>query len=290
MKQVVVHKSPRHADDFLALCLLKMVFGEIEVVEVAPQDEKLREFLDSEEVIVLDVGGRCEYEKANFDHHHDLNLTCSLVQIMKWLNYEREAESEFVRGIDIVDRKGPKGLQEVGISGYWDENLDRMRKIILSSDISADLGALFLDVCRRGLSYQDSWAVFFIEAEKKGLLEAGKKKVEEEEKVYIEKKEKVRYAFVKGLDVAVSFQSLSPHHQRFFKETGVDLLVERNIMNPKHTSVIKNTQKDTSGQIDLSKLEKKYPIVFLHKAGFIAVIDMEVESVDVEEIVGVILE
>jgi hypothetical protein len=108
MKKIVTHPGTAHQDDFLACCVLAAKFGiPIERREPTQSD------LDDVETLVLDVGGRFEPEKNNFDHHHDLSLPCAFTQIVAW---KLRAEEKFHRvfkwfeNVDFSDRHGAKAL------------------------------------------------------------------------------------------------------------------------------------------------------------------------------------
>ncbi|PMP97548.1 MAG: hypothetical protein C0169_02740 [Thermodesulfobacterium geofontis] len=290
VKKIISHKKPHHADDFFAISILKIHYDV--PIELKVPQEISQEEINDPHILLIDVGGEYNPELLNFDHHQDINLPCSLVLVLNWLPIEDKKiilNSTFLKGIDVIDRKGPKGLLEVGISLEWNEELDTIRKIILSSEPHPEIGKTFLEVCKMNLSYQDSWKTLFQILDEKKLLEQGKEKIEKEEKLYQEKKAKVIFFDTKKGKVAFSYETLAPHHQKFFKETEVILLIEKNSMKENHTSIIKNTQLPETKDIDLLKVFSIYPKVFIHQNGFIAVIDVEINKVSVDKILEVLL-
>lgn len=107
--KIVVHPGTAHGDDFLACCVLAAKFGApIERREPTNRD------IDDVETLVLDVGGRYEPEKLNFDHHQDLSIPCSLVLVLQWLGLHEKFERAYrwYENIDFRDRRGVKALGE----------------------------------------------------------------------------------------------------------------------------------------------------------------------------------
>ena len=290
IKKIISHKKPHHADDFFALSVIK-IYHNAPIELKAPQEISQDEINDPH-IILIDVGGNYDPKLLNFDHHQDLNLPCSLVLVLNWLSIEDKEiilNSPFLKGIDITDKKGPKALPEVGISPDWNDELDKMKKTILLSEPHPEIGKTFLEVCKMNLSYQDSWKILYQKLDEKNLLEQGKEIIEKEEKLYQEKKDKVIFFNTEKGKIAFSPETLAPHHHKFFKETEVILLIEKNSMKENHTSIIKNTQITETKDIDLSKVFSIYPKVFIHQNGFIAVIDTEINKASVDKILEILL-
>lgn len=107
--KIVVHPGTAHGDDFLACCVLAAKFGApIERREPTQND------LDDPDILVLDVGGKYEPEKLNFDHHQDLNTPCSLVLVLRWLGLHEKFQRAYrwYENVDFRDRHGVKALGE----------------------------------------------------------------------------------------------------------------------------------------------------------------------------------
>lgn len=108
-KKIVSHLPPRHMDDTLAILYLKARYPEAEIEFVHPQqdEEKLKEYREDPEVILVDVGGDYEPAKGNFDHHQDLNLPSSIKLVLqgKEENLSENAK-RFIQIVDEIDRKG----------------------------------------------------------------------------------------------------------------------------------------------------------------------------------------
>ncbi len=287
MVRVFTHKAPRHMDDFMSLCFLKKKLGsDIVIEELSPQDPSLEELKKDPSVFLVDIGQEYNQDLRNFDHHHDLSLPSSLLLVLDYFGLREIFENfEFVRGIDYTDRFGPvEGLKKAGIENIWGEELDRMRKIILLSEPSGELADCFWETCYENLPYHKSWEYFYRRADDLGLLEKGKQALEREEQEFLRKLNQAQVLEIEGLRVIYSLETLSPYHFKVFKVLNADLIVERNSMNPLHTSIIKNTAKPEAKELDLSKVFELYPKVFLHNTGFIAVVDRDISGVDVSEI------
>jgi hypothetical protein len=289
VKKVVSHKEPRHLDDFIAIALLKRSFPEAIIETVHPQGVP-PEYYDDESICLVDVGGRYEPSLMNFDHHQDLNLPCALILVLRDV-YGLSIMSKVLRFIDIADRYGVKrASEELGVK--LDPKEDMLRREILLIDLNkhgSEVGEVLWDSL-----LMDDYSLWIRKVynmlEERGLLEEPRRKIKEEEEKYKEKISRVEIKEYGDMRVALSSESLAPHHYRFFQETKVDLLIERNSMNKEHTSVIKNTSSDKTKDLDLSKVFNEYPKIFLHQNGFIAVLDTPFEEVDKERILKILLD
>jgi hypothetical protein len=288
IKKIVSHKEPRHMDDFIAISILKMSNPEAIIETVHPQGVPA-EYYDDKSVCLVDVGGKFQPDLMNFDHHQDINLNCSLILILKHI-YGLSEMSKVLKFIDIADRFGVKrASEELGVR--LDPQEDLMRREILLIDLNRygkEVGMVLWDNL-----LMDDYSLWirkvYSELEEKGLLEEPRCRIKEEEEKYREKVKKVEIREYGNIRVAFSAESLAPNHYRFFQETEVDLLVERNSMNSEHTSVIKNTSSEKTKNMDLSKVFEVYSRVFLHPNGFLAVLGAPFEEVDKERILKILL-
>lgn len=137
--------------------------------------------------------------------------------------------------------------------------------------------------------YSDWIRNFYQKLDEKGFLDEPRAKIAQEEALYQEKLAKVKILQRKDLKILISNESLAPNHFRVFNELGVDLIIEKNSMNKEHTSVIKNTSSLKTAQIDLSKIFDIYPKIFIHQNGFIAVVNISIEQIDIEKILEVLV-
>jgi len=288
VEKIVTHKEPRHWDDFIGVSLLKMSYPNAVVEMVHPQQVP-QEYYADERICLVDVGGRYEPGKLNFDHHQDLNLNCSLILVLKHI-YELSVTSGVLRFIDISDRYGVKrASEELGVR--LDPVEDRMRKEILLIDITT-YGSVVGQVLWDNLLIDD-YSIWlrkvYTELESKGLLDEPRRKLQEEEMRFLDKVSKAMFMDYGDVRVCMSSESFAPYHYRLFNEYGVDLLIERNSMERGHTSVIKNTASQKASRIDVSKVFEVYPQVFLHKGGFIAVLGVPFEEVDKELVLRLVV-
>jgi hypothetical protein len=201
-------------------------------------------------------------------------------------------ESQAVRFIDLTDRFGVKKASELtGVPLNSEE--DRMRKEILLIDLSKYgqiVGEIALETLSTFDKYSDWLRNFYQRLDKKGFLDEPRAILAREEALYQAKLAKAKIIQRKDLKILISNESLAPNHFRVFNETGADLVIERNAMNVQHVSVIKNTSSSKTKDIDLAKVFDLYPKVFIHPNGFIAVVGVPFENVDIEKILKILLD
>lgn len=104
---ILTHPGSAHRDEFLACCLLVAVHG-VPVIRREPREEDL----DDLSVVVVDVGGRHEPEKMNFDHHQfpaDAPPICALSLVMMHLGIYDDARMfcDWLEPAEWFDTKGP---------------------------------------------------------------------------------------------------------------------------------------------------------------------------------------
>ena len=139
MKKIVSHLPPRHMDDYLAISLLSYLYPDAQVEYVHPQKVQ-EEYLQDPNIILVDAGSSYDPEKNNFDHHHNLELECSLSLVVKKF-FPELYTCKVLRAIDLVDRFGVKRAVEEGLVSL-DREVDEKRKIILLSEINKDTGRI----------------------------------------------------------------------------------------------------------------------------------------------------
>ncbi|NOZ80482.1 MAG: MYG1 family protein [DPANN group archaeon] len=121
MKYIVTHSGQAHADDFLACCF---ALSTCDWFPPVYRREPTEEELEDPEVLVLDVGGRHEPEKGNFDHHQlprDAEPECALSLYSRYLggkngplgltglNSKLEYQGWY-ETLKVLDSKGPFAL------------------------------------------------------------------------------------------------------------------------------------------------------------------------------------
>lgn len=281
MKKIVSHLAPRHMDDWLAISLLSYLYPDAQREYVHPQKVP-QEYLQDPQVAVVDVGSSYDTGENNYDHHHDLNLECSLSLVVKKF-FPELYPSEVLRAIDITDRFGVKKAVEEGLVSF-DKEVDEKRKIILMTEPEAEAGR----VAYKLLSYakevrldHNSFISMLYESMKVlGLTQKAEEELRRQKEEFERKVSKVMWKDIEGFKVAISYESLAPYHADFFSQTQADILIEQNSMNKEHTSIIVNTNKTHKDRaIEVAdKLAEGQEIVFRHATGFIRVINKSVED------------
>jgi hypothetical protein len=104
---ILTHPGGAHKDDFLACCILVHTHR-APVVRREPEESDL----EAKERIVVDVGGRHEPEKGNFDHHQfprDSEPVCALSLVLKHLGLYEDARQfcDWLETAERMDCRGP---------------------------------------------------------------------------------------------------------------------------------------------------------------------------------------
>ena len=294
IKKIVSHVSPRHMDDFLAISFLKSKFPNADVEFIHPQRVPV-EYIDNPELCLVDVGGKYDPMFKNYDHHQSLSLKSSflLVLINEFENrslVKKVIQKEAVRFIDLTDRYGVKKASEI-VGVPLDAEEDRMRKEILLIDLSKWgelIGKIAIETLLIYNKYSDWIRNFYKSLDEKNLLDEPRKILAREETLYQEKLAKVQVIQKNNLKILISSESFAPNHFRVFNETGADLIIEKNSMNREHTSIIKNTVSTKTARINLIKVFEMYPKIFIHPNGFIAVVNVPIDQIDIEKTLQVL--
>jgi len=287
--KIISHLNPRHMDDFLAIAILKTKYTDAEIDFVHPQSVP-DTFIKDPEIILVDVGGNYNPQLKNYDHHQDLNLPSSIVLVLSnefegVLNLTKILSSQTINFIDTTDRFGVKQASELaGVPLNSQE--DKMRKEILLIDLkkhALEVGEIALKTLNIQ-KYSEWLSEFYKKLDELGLLDEPRKIIKKEEESFYDKLSKSRAIKIKNLNVLISTESLAPFHNKAF-ELGTDIIIEKNSMNPQHTSIIKNTNSPKTKHLDLSKVFNLYPKVFIHQNGFIAVIGVSINDVEPAKII-----
>ena len=292
VKKIISHLNPRHLDDFFAIALLKSRYPDADIEYVHPQNVP-EEYYEDPQIILVDVGMQYSPEKKNYDHHHNLDIPCSLVLVLKHepiTGVNDITNHPAIQFIDLTDRYGVRKAAEQ-LRVPLEKEIDNMRRTILLTDIpkyATDIAKYFFYALQRTDNFNDFLRTLYEQLDNTGVLEEAKERIKEEERKFQERLSKAKTLRIGQLKVVLSELTLAPYHYRVFSELNADLIIEQNSMNDKHTSIIKNTNSERAKDLDLSRVFLKYRKVFLHKNGFIAVIDNPIESIDAEEIVKLI--
>ncbi len=141
---IIVHGGRAHMDDYLAAGLARHLW-EVPIERRDPAEEEL----EDPKIIVLDVGGRLEPEKNNFDHHQIAETEeCALQLYMKEVLpdfYEKMSEDlddgrmSSIKSIGLWDNVGPKS-RHLGAQGPSDF------EYFLTEMFSRDPNGLAIDI------------------------------------------------------------------------------------------------------------------------------------------------
>ncbi|MBL6763871.1 MAG: MYG1 family protein [Verrucomicrobiae bacterium] len=107
MKYILTHPGGAHKDDFLA-CSLLVARHPVAIVRRDPVESEL----EDDEIAVIDIGGRHEPAKLNFDHHQfprDHEPTCSLSLVLQSFGIYEDARSfcDWLEPAEWFDARGP---------------------------------------------------------------------------------------------------------------------------------------------------------------------------------------
>jgi len=270
MKVVIIHHpKPYHLDDFLAVSLLLYKYSSDDVTRITVSQfsledvEKLASQYDL--VIAVDIG-KILYISPNikiYDHHHDIDIPSSLVLVLKhefpelWRKITNIPKlRNLINFIDFRDRFGlPKALQKFSISD--NVGIIRFYDILLSQEPSREVGEAFINLVNSYYSVSEKVSVYNISGIKVAVTEEDPKK----------------------LPTSVIFDVID-----------AELLLQPNVRNLNHTSVIKNSLSPKYNSLNLANLKSRYNVVFLHPNGFLAVIDKPVSRLkhEIDKIVNLI--
>lgn len=107
IRTILTHPGGAHKDELLAACVLAAQTG-APIVRREPTEAEL----DDPAVAVLDIGGRHEPEKNNFDHHHfprEHAPTCALSLVLQHqgLYEDAKAHCDWLEPAEYFDSRGP---------------------------------------------------------------------------------------------------------------------------------------------------------------------------------------
>lgn len=107
IRTILTHPGGAHKDELLAACVLAARTG-APIVRREPTAEEL----DDPSVAVLDIGGRHEPERNNFDHHHfprEHAPTCALSLVLEDLGLYEDAlaHCDWLEPAEWFDSRGP---------------------------------------------------------------------------------------------------------------------------------------------------------------------------------------
>jgi len=131
--KIITHNGHAHFDEFLAISLILARHSDTHFF--VERREPSQEELNNPDIWVVDIGERYEPHLKNFDHHQDLSLPASFVQVAEYLQLKDILETApWWNFKDNIDRRGGfKVAADIGV-----ESLDP-----LNSPLEAFMLSLF---------------------------------------------------------------------------------------------------------------------------------------------------
>lgn len=303
VRKIVSHKAPRHSDDFWALVLAANYYIPIEGYEFISPQEVPSEYVESDDIMLIDVGRDFDEGKLNFDHHQDKNILCSFMLLLSYLAKKYPGKNELVSilisdvatQIDYLDRKGYQNLvKEFNLTENTKEFLlggkfytlkpQEIINIVLDLNITIPYvyKTLYSAMCYSIIDKQSSNINEFYQNILQYLIDNTTIDLEEmliEQRQELQKElEHVRIFEYSGFKIAYSPDEVIKNTRTLFETGGVDLIVSKNSQNPRHTSI--TLENKYVRMYDLRKLKEYYDIVFIHNSGHFCAINEETTKVD----------
>ena len=266
VSRIVTHPGSAHKDDLLACALLVASQGAaIERREPAPED------LEDSSTAVVDVGGRYEPEKNNFDHHQfpkDDPPTCSLSLVLRAMD-RYDAAKQFCSWLEPAewfDCRGPNATaKHLGVPREAIHQLNSPIDVTLLRRFASleriDPGDTIYEVLR--MIGQD--LIEYID----GLLE----KIE-----YIDEHSELWSLLIEGEKKSVLFlPRLDPLPPE--PSAGLDLYVSRKGLEEKVVGLVYPDRRNTGYGLsryndkeclDFTRLQDEADVHFAHARGFVA--------------------
>jgi hypothetical protein len=118
-KYIITHPGQAHRDEFLSIAIAFQAIGPLQVYRREPTEEEL----EDPNILVLDVGGRHEPRKMNFDHHQrgrSETPECALSLFARFLGLEEVLEfRKWYRPTILMDVLGPFATaKELGLPRF----------------------------------------------------------------------------------------------------------------------------------------------------------------------------
>ena len=113
IRSIITHPGSAHKDEFLA-CAVLLSQNRVPIIRREPSQSDL----DDSNTAVIDVGGVCQPELNNFDHHQfprNHTPTCALSLILQHLDLYKDTR-EFCPWLETTewfDCRGPKGTSQL---------------------------------------------------------------------------------------------------------------------------------------------------------------------------------
>lgn len=257
IKAIITHPGNAHRDDLYSVAIALAKFGFVPIHRREPTYDELQ----NSEVLVLDIGGRYEPEKMNFDHHQfprdSLEPECALSLFLRELGIEAWFKLQpWYKFLVTTDSKGPLvAAREIGLEKIPPE---------LFSPIDGDLLEVFAS--------EVVWSAndpFLVELHTIGSrLLVGAKKFYDDYKTASMLIDVIQ---INGLNGFVQKDRVHP--------LAVRLLREREYGNEIAFLIAKSDREgegwtlyryDVHSMIDFTRLDRNKKLLYIHKNGFFA--------------------
>lgn len=249
--RIYTHSGLAHMDDILAISLLSYKFPEAEIVRVS-------QITDLEgDYIIVDMGGRYEPPKY-LDHHIDLSLPSSFVSVLKYyFNYSEDDLPKMLKFIDLKDRYGKEEAE---------------RRLNIKQSLPSPLDGAFTHLVSKEIVIEPKTPLHLL---LQGIGAYIIKIIEDFKKA----KEDIQVIETsKGLVIVDRKNYPAILYNELFGNNIIGC-IQRNARNKMQTSVIR-----IKPCFDPTKI-RSYKSVFMHKTGFLNVLDVPIDEIDIEKII-----
>jgi hypothetical protein len=285
IRKICTHEPPRHLDDFFAVSFLKFLFSQADLEYLHPQ-EVPREYLEDPSVILVDVGRSYDPEKNNFDHHHDVNVRCSLFLVLERFSDDVDENHPVVLAIDCIDRFGfVKAFERFGVSPS--DRLNEMKSTILLLDVEKHYGEIvrcFLSALECTERYDEFIGMVYACLDSKNLLNEPKEVILARKRQLENILSKLKIFRVGSLKIGYVAQVVE-NVREVLDRFRIDVLVCKNSLNANCTSIIKNVNSLSASTLDLHGILGKEKIAFNRSENPVVVLEVPVEKLSVRELV-----
>ncbi len=258
--QIIIHPGGAHTDELVACALaLGSVDHCVDILRKVPDEAEL----EDKNILVMDVGGRHEPEKLNFDHHHfgrEDPVACAYTLLADHLEIAKFLEkTHWYKLGAVLDARGPfAAARTIGLKALPD-GLDPFGDMLIrllekTSKLSAD------DPVTQILRVMGKEMIESAVGLTKAIEEA--RKISEE----IQVGDLVGILTQSKDDEAINILRAEDYPEAIFQ-----------IAPDKRSAGLTLYRYDDDERLDFSQIENEDSVKFAHKQGFMAVLKEGVE-------------
>lgn len=288
---IVSHLAPHHLDDKLSIFVLyhqltKQDF-EVDIKYLHPQLID-NDIIMNKSIIKVDIGRIYDPNLNVFDHHHNADLECSFVLVLKHFT-DLNLDAKFIKAIDIVDRFGFYKAKQLGLIDNL-ENAQIMREIILNLDVNNTISNIVYDIIKfaidKDLMHNQFIKTLFVELYNNAYnyLEIAYNRYLERQKLDEKALEEIELIDIANVIVGISKTNI--RNKSLLKALNIDLYIEPGSMQlkelPQTNLIIMDYVKNKEDAYLLRDYIcnfDKIKLVFKHNTGFLYVINNEIDEV-----------